>query len=205
MLDFEQEYWNLGYNEIAGVDEVGRGPLAGPVVAAAVILPQSIDIVGINDSKKLSEKKRESLFTVIKDNAIDIGVGIIHEKEIDEINILQATYKAMRAALTSLTTVPDIVFVDGNEADIGEYIQKNIIKGDQKSISIAAASIIAKVTRDRMMIEYDAVYPQYGFKQHKGYGTKLHMEAIKRYYATPIHRKSFSPIQNYLPNNSKNI
>ena len=205
MLEFEQQYWNQAYTKIAGVDEVGRGPLAGPVVAAAVILPQSVNIPGINDSKKLSEKKRELLFDVIKANAVDIGVGIIDEKEIDAINILQATYKAMRAALENLREHPDIVFVDGNEADIGNYMQKNIIKGDQKSISIAAASIIAKVTRDRMMVEYDKIYPEYGFKSHKGYGTKFHMEAIKKYYATPIHRRSFNPISDYLPQNDKNI
>ena len=204
MLEFEHHYWNLNYTHIAGVDEVGRGPLAGPVVAAAVILPKSVDIPGINDSKKLSQKKREIFFDEIESKAIDIGIGIISESEIDEINILQATYKAMREALSKLTAKPDIVLVDGNEANIGDYMQKNIIKGDQKSISIAAASIIAKVTRDRMMVEYDKVYPEYGFKNHKGYGTKFHIEALKKFYATPIHRRSFRPVPDYLPHDTKN-
>ena len=204
MLEFEQHYWNLNYNNIAGVDEVGRGPLAGPVVSSAVILPKNIDIPGINDSKKLSEKRREFLFDEIKEKAVSIGIGIISEKEIDEINILQATYKAMRVALADLNQLPDIVLVDGNEANIGDYKQVNIIKGDQKSISIAAASIIAKVTRDRMMIKYDDIYPEYGFKNHKGYGTKFHIDALKKHYATPIHRRSFNPVPKYLPNNHKN-
>ena len=204
MLEFEQHYWKLNYNNIAGVDEVGRGPLAGPVVSSAVILPKYIDIPGVNDSKKLSEKKREFLFDEIKEKAVSIGIGIISEKEIDEINILQATYKAMRVALANLNQLPDIVLVDGNEANIGDYKQVNIIKGDQKSISIAAASIIAKVTRDRMMVKYDDIYPEYGFKNHKGYGTKFHIDALKEHYATPIHRRSFNPVPKYLPNNDKN-
>ena len=204
MLEFETTARTNGYNTIAGVDEVGRGPLAGPVVAAAVILPESVDIPGINDSKKLSQKKREIFFDEIESKAIDIGIGIISESEIDEINILQATYKAMREALSQLTTKPDIVLVDGNEANIGDYMQKNIIKGDQKSISIAAASIIAKVTRDRMMVEYDKIYPEYGFKNHKGYGTKFHIDALKEFYATPIHRRSFRPVPDYLPHDTKN-
>lgn len=197
-------YWSLGYDYIAGVDEVGRGPLAGPVVSAAVILPEGITIPGVDDSKKISAKKREMLFPVITDKAITIGIGIIGEQEIDEINILNATHKAMRIALNQLTIQPNIVLVDGNEADIGKFKQVNIVKGDQKSMSIAAASIVAKVTRDRMMVDYDRIYPEYGFVSHKGYGTKFHIEALKKYFACPIHRRSFRPVSDYLPNQSKN-
>ena len=204
MLKYEMHYWSLGYDYIAGVDEVGRGPLAGPVVSAAVILPEGITIPGVDDSKKISAKKREMLFPVITDKAITIGIGIIGEQEIDEINILNATHKAMRIALNQLTIQPNIVLVDGNEADIGKFKQVNIVKGDQKSMSIAAASIVAKVTRDRMMVDYDRIYPEYGFVSHKGYGTKFHIEALKKYFACPIHRRSFRPVSDYLPNQSKN-
>ena len=204
MLKYEMHYWSLGYDYIAGVDEVGRGPLAGPVVSAAVILPEGITIPGVDDSKKISAKKREMLFPVITDKAIAIGIGIIGEQEIDEINILNATHKAMRIALNQLTIQPNIVLVDGNEADIGKFKQVNIVKGDQKSMSIAAASIVAKVTRDRMMVDYDRIYPEYGFVSHKGYGTKFHIEALKKYFACPIHRRSFRPVSDYLPNQSKN-
>ena len=204
MLKYEMHYWRSGFDYIAGVDEVGRGPLAGPVVSAAVILPEGITIPGVDDSKKISAKKREMLFPVITDKAIAIGIGIIGEQEIDEINILNATHKAMRVALSQLTIQPNIVMVDGNEADIGKFKQVNIVKGDQKSMSIAAASIVAKVTRDRMMVDYDRIYPEYGFANHKGYGTKFHIEALKKYFACPIHRRSFRPVSGYLPNQSKN-
>ncbi len=204
MLKFEQHYWNLNFKYIAGVDEVGRGPLAGPVVSAAVILPNNSNIPGIDDSKKISEKKREILFPIIKDTAIAVGIGIVDEREIDGINILKATHKSMRVALSKLSVKPNIVLVDGNEADIGAFKQVNIIKGDQKSMSIAAASIIAKVTRDRMMVDYDKNYPEYGFKNHKGYGTKFHIDALKKHLACPIHRRSFNPVPNYLPNETKN-
>ena len=204
MLKYEMHYWRSGFDYIAGVDEVGRGPLAGPVVSAAVILPEGITIPGVDDSKKISAKKREMLFPVITDKAIAIGIGVINEEEIDEINILNATHKAMRVALSQLTIQPNIVMVDGNEADIGKFKQVNIVKGDQKSMSIAAASIVAKVTRDRMMVDYDRIYPEYGFANHKGYGTKFHIEALKKYFACPIHRRSFRPVSDYLSNQSKN-
>ena len=199
MLEFEQKYWNSNYQNIAGIDEAGRGPLAGPVVASAVIFPQDIDLPEVTDSKKISAKKRERLFNDINKFALAIGIGIVHEDEIDEKNILQATYVAMRQAIGKLSIRPDIVLIDGNQADIKHYTQKNIINGDQKSISIAAASIIAKVTRDRIMQEYDKLFPEFGFAKHKGYGTKKHMEMIANKKASPIHRKSFNPISNHLP------
>ena len=164
MLKFEQKYWDSNYPNIAGIDEAGRGPLAGPVVATAVIFPQNIDLPEVTDSKKISEKKRERLFKDIYKNSISIGIGIVHEDEIDKKNILQATYVAMRQAIGALSIRPDIVLVDGNKADIKHYTQHSIINGDQKSISIAAASIIAKVTRDRMMQQYDRLLP---FNKHK--------------------------------------
>ena len=200
MLEFEKKYWQLNYKYIAGIDEAGRGPLAGPVVASAVIFPKEIDLPEVTDSKKLSEKKREKLFGDICSKALAIGVGIVHEKEIDEKNILQATYVAMRKSIKELSIVPDLLLIDGKEADIKSFKQKSIINGDQISLSIAAASIIAKVTRDKLMKQYDIIFPGYGFSRHKGYGTKQHMEKIRTKKATMIHRKSFNPIINHLPN-----
>ena len=178
MLEYEQKHWSSGKEHIAGIDEAGRGPLAGPVVAAAVILPHEIELPEVNDSKKISEKKRERLYTEIYDAALAVGVGVVHEEEIDEKNILQATYMAMRQSIGQLPVTPDILLVDGNRADIRHYEQKSIVDGDQRSLSIAAASIIAKVTRDRIMRKYDIIFPEYGFAKHKGYGTKQHIEAI---------------------------
>lgn len=191
LWNFERRAFDHGYSLIAGLDEAGRGPLAGPVVAAAVILPKDELIQGVDDSKKLSEKKRDELFEKIQDIAIDIGVGIVDNKTIDEINIFNATKLAMARAIESMETKPNFMLIDALElADIS-IKQKAIIKGDSKSISIAAASIIAKVTRDRIVKEYDIEYPEYNFSKHKGYGTKEHYEALKTYGATPIHRMSF--------------
>lgn len=191
LWEFEKESFNFGFNLVAGLDEAGRGPLAGPVVASAVILPKFLLIEDINDSKKLSEKKRDELYMKIQDAAIDIGVGIVDNRIIDEINILNATKLAMKRAVDSLNNKPDFMLIDALEITDIDIRQKSIIKGDSKSISIAAASIIAKVTRDNMVKEYDKKYPQYKFSKHKGYGTKEHYEAIKKYGITPEHRKSF--------------
>lgn len=189
MSEFERKYENYEY--VCGVDEVGRGPLAGPVVAAAVILPKNCDILYLNDSKKLSDKKRRMLSEEIKEKAISYGIGIISEKIIDEINILQATYSAMREAVKNLSITPDILLNDAVVIPNIEIEQVKIIKGDTKSISIAAASIIAKVTRDDMMIELSKKYPNYGFEKHKGYGTKAHYEALDKYGITDIHRVTY--------------
>ena len=199
MLHYEEKYWSRGIENVAGIDEAGRGPLAGPVIASAVILPHDVNLLEVTDSKKLSEKKRERLFDEIISTAVAVGIGIVHEKEIDKINILQATYKAMQISVGQLAVKPKILLVDGRRADIKHFDQESIIKGDSKSLSIAAASIIAKVTRDRMMINYDKVFPQYGFAGHKGYGSQKHIETIKTHFATPIHRQSFKPIPDYLP------
>lgn len=181
-----------GFTTVCGVDEAGRGPLAGPVCAAAVILPQDLEIEGLNDSKKLTEKRREALYDVIVREAVAYGIAFADEKEIDEINILQATFLAMRRAVEQLSVRPSIVLVDGNrEPDLGDLPVKTIVKGDSLSANIAAASILAKVTRDRFMLEQDAIYPQYGFAVHKGYGTKAHYAALTQYGACPIHRRSF--------------
>lgn len=189
MSSYEREYGNVQY--ICGIDEVGRGPLAGPVVACAVILPKDVEILYINDSKKLSEKKREALYDEIMEKAIAVGIGIESEKVIDEINILQATYKAMRTAINNLSVKPDILLNDAVTIPDVEIRQVPIIKGDAKSISIAAASIVAKVTRDRIMVEYDDCYPGYGFASNKGYGSKAHIDALIKMGKTPIHRNSF--------------
>ena len=198
LLQFEGKYWSKGLTYIAGIDEAGRGPLAGPVVASAVILPQNIVLPEVNDSKKISEKKRERLFDEIIMKALAVGVGVVHENEIDTLNILQATYQAMRQAVGKLSIQPEILLVDGRKADIKHFPQENIIKGDSLSLSIASASIIAKVTRDRLMHQYDKIFPLYGFSSHKGYGSQKHMNAIKEHYASPIHRKSFKPIKENL-------
>ena len=199
ILKYEEKYWSQGIEHIAGIDEAGRGPLAGPVVASAVILPYNVNLPEVTDSKKLTEKKRERLFHDIMDIAVAVGVGIVHERKIDKINILQSTYMAMQIAVGQLKVKPGILLVDGRPADIKKFEQESIIKGDSKSLSIAAASIIAKVTRDRMMINYDRVFPEYGFSGHKGYGSQQHIDSIKTHLATPIHRQSFKPISDYLP------
>lgn len=187
----EKELWNKGFHLIAGVDEVGRGPLAGPVVTAAVILDPSVMIPGVNDSKKLSPKRRAELKKEIEEKAIAIGIGILDEKVIDDINILEATKRAMRAAILNLDPAPDMVLIDAVHLKDLPYPQQSIIKGDALSVSIAAASIIAKETRDAMMTAYDEIYPGYGFAKHKGYGTKEHMDAIRELGPCPIHRRSF--------------
>lgn len=186
---YEKEYDNYVY--ICGIDEVGRGPLAGPVVAGAVILPKDCDILYINDSKKLSAAKREELYDEIMEKAVSVGLGYIGPERIDEINILQATYEAMRQAVSRLEPQPDLLLNDAVTIPGVDIRQVPIIKGDAKSISIGAASIIAKVTRDRLMEEYDHMFPEYGFASNKGYGSAEHIEAIKKYGPTPIHRKSF--------------
>jgi ribonuclease HII/Holliday junction resolvase-like predicted endonuclease len=198
LFEFDKQYRDE-FPIIVGIDEAGRGPLAGPVVASAVILPPNCEIEGVNDSKKLSEKKRERLFDEIYTHALKIGVGIVHEREIDEFNILGATVKAMKMAVAQLNSKLDILLVDGPHLKLINYNYKNIIKGDEKSLSIASASIIAKVTRDRIMKNYDLVYPEYHFAKNKGYGTKAHMKAIFDFKSTPIHRKSFKPVSEYLP------
>ena len=189
MFAYEREYGE--YTHICGVDEVGRGPFAGPVVAAAVILPKDCDILYLNDSKKLSEKKRETLYDEIYEKAEAIGIGMASEKVIDDINILQATYRAMRSAIGKLDVVPDLLLNDAVTIPEVSIRQVPIIKGDAKSASIAAASIVAKVTRDRMMKEYDGIYPGYQFAKNKGYGTKAHIEAIKAQGICDIHRRTF--------------
>ena len=189
MKEYEKKYASFSY--ICGIDEVGRGPLAGPVVAGAVILPKDCDILYLNDSKQLSEKKREELYALIMEKALATGLGVVVPERIDEINILQATYEAMRQAIGKLKHKPQLLLNDAVTIPGVSIKQVPIIKGDAKSISIAAASIIAKVTRDRMMVEYDRTYPQYGFASNKGYGAKAHIEAIKKFGPTPIHRRSF--------------
>ena len=189
MREFEREYEHLGY--ICGIDEVGRGPFAGPVVAGAVILPPDREILYVNDSKQLSEKMREQLYDEIMEKAVSVAVGYASPQRIDEINILQATYEAMREAVSKLDVTPQILLNDAVTIPQITIPQVPIIKGDAKSISIAAASIVAKVTRDRLMREYDKIMPEYGFASNKGYGSKEHIEAIKKYGPTPIHRRSF--------------
>lgn len=189
MKSFEHQYEHLGY--VCGIDEVGRGPFAGSVVAGAVILPKDCDILYINDSKKLSEKKREELYEEIMEKAVAVQVGYASPARIDEINILQATYEAMREAVSKLPVTPQILLNDAVTIPGITIPQVPIIKGDAKSVSIAAASIIAKVTRDRLMREYDKIMPEYGFASNKGYGSREHIEALRTYGATPIHRKSF--------------
>ena len=189
---YEHEAAREGFACVCGVDEAGRGPLAGPVCAAAVILPPDIQIEGLNDSKKLTDKKRRALYDVITEQAVSYGIAFADEQEIDEINILQATFLAMRRAVEQLSVRPDMVLVDGNrEPELGGLPVKTIVRGDSLSANIAAASILAKVTRDRFMLEQDAAYPQYGFAVHKGYGTKAHYAALTQYGPCPIHRQSF--------------
>ena len=197
LKEIENQMHKEGTKYICGIDEAGRGPLAGPVVVAAVIMPKDSMIEGVNDSKKVSEKKREALYDQILNEAIAYGIGIIDQKEIDEINILNATKKGLTTAVKELKVRPDRIIVDAlDKIDTDGIPYTPIIKGDAKCYSIAAASIIAKVTRDRIMREWDEIYPQYGFEKHKGYGTKAHIEAIKEYGPTPLHRKSF--IKNFI-------
>ena len=190
LKEFEHKYEN-NYEYIGGIDEVGRGPLAGPVVTSCVILPKDCDILYINDSKKLSANKREELYEEIMAKAVSIGIGVNSESRIDEINILQATYEAMRMAIEDMKVRPDILLNDAVTIPEVDIKQVAIIKGDAKSITIGAASIIAKVTRDRMMVEYDKIYPEYNFASNKGYGTADHIAALKKYGPCPIHRHSF--------------
>lgn len=189
MKRYEYQYAQAGF--VCGIDEVGRGPLAGPVVAGAVILPKDCEILYLNDSKQLSEKKREELYDIIMEKAQATGIGYASPERIDEINILNATYEAMREAIGRLSVKPDILLNDAVSIPEVKIRQVPIIKGDAKSVSIAAASIIAKVTRDRLMVEYDSIFPEYGFASNKGYGAAAHIEALKKYGPTPIHRKSF--------------
>jgi len=192
MTEYERDCHSKGYKAVAGVDEAGRGPLAGPVVAAAVILGEGVLIPGINDSKKLSEAKREYLYNEIKEKALCCSVGIVDEATIDEINILNATFMAMKKALQGLKTKPDYILLDAVTLKDVDIPQKGIVKGDSLSLSIAAASIIAKVERDRIMSRYDEMYPQFCFGKHKGYGTKEHIDCIKKFGLLPIHRRSFT-------------
>lgn len=195
LCEYEKRY--AQYGSICGIDEVGRGPLAGPVVAGAVILPKDCRILYINDSKKLSGKKREELYTIIMERAIAVGVGYVSPARIDEINILQATYEAMRQAITKLSERPELLLNDAVRIPGVDIPQIPIIKGDAKSQSIAAASIVAKVTRDRLMVEYDKIMPEYGFASNKGYGASVHIEALKKYGPSPIHRRTF--ITHFIP------
>ena len=193
---YERDLINKGITLIAGVDEVGRGPLIGPVVAAAVILPVNYKLDGLTDSKKLSEKKREEYFKIIQQDAVAIGIGVVNEKVIDEINIYEATKVAMKDAINNLKIKPEYVLIDAMKLELDVPVI-SIIKGDLKSLSISAASVIAKVTRDHMLYEMDQEFPMYDLKSNKGYGTKKHIEAIKQYGITKYHRVSFKPVSDY--------
>ena len=193
MTSYERQARSEGYQAIAGIDEAGRGPLAGPVVAAAVILPPDFKLLGLDDSKKLTAENRDKFFDYIQENAIAIGIGMIEASEIDEINIYEATKKAMLSAIHKLNVKPDYLLIDAMKLET-PYSSEAIIKGDAKSISIAAASVIAKVTRDRFMKEIDQEFPDYLFSKHMGYGTKDHLQALEKYGITPYHRKSFAPV-----------
>ncbi len=191
LWQIERSLFAQGIHPIAGIDEAGRGPLAGPVCAAAVILPEGLVIEGLNDSKKLSDKKRRALYDIIINQAVAYGIALVDEKTVDEINILQATFLAMRQAAEQLTVQPALALVDGNRAPGLRVPVQTVVKGDSLSANIAAASILAKVTRDRLMERLDAEYPQYGFAVHKGYGTKAHYAALREYGPCPIHRMTF--------------
>ena len=191
LWSIENEIYASGVKVLCGVDEAGRGPLAGPVCAAAVILPQNLEIKGLNDSKKLSEKQREELFSVICDKALSYGIAFAEVEEIERLNILEATFVAMNRAIKKLSVVPELALIDGNRTKGIEVSARAIVKGDGKCADIAAASILAKVTRDRYMLEMAKQYPQYHFEKHKGYGTKLHYEALREFGPSPIHRMSF--------------
>ena len=194
MLEYEKKYWAMGQKLVAGIDEAGRGPLAGPVYAACVVFEPGVVIEGINDSKKLSEKKREQLFDVIKEKALYYSIVSVDEKEIDRINILEATFKAFRESLNALPVMPDVALIDGNRAKEIPTEYETIVKGDSKSQSVAAASILAKVARDRFVMELDQKYPEYGFKKHKGYPTKDHYAAIEKFGPSPVHRLTFKGV-----------
>lgn len=196
LCKYEEKLRVEGFQLIAGVDEAGRGPLAGPVVAGAVILPITFNLPGLNDSKQLSAQNRDTYFDIIAEQAISVGVGVIDSHEIDKINIYEATKKAMLEAIGSLPTLPDFALLDAMNLDL-PIPQLSLIKGDAKSVSIAAASVVAKVTRDRMMLAYAELHPQYGFEKHMGYGTALHLEAIKKYGPTDWHRMSFAPLKDW--------
>lgn len=202
LLEYEKKLYNQNITLIAGTDEVGRGPLCGPVVAAACILPVNYELKGLNDSKKLSEKKREQLYEVLINDVISYGVGVVSPERIDEINILEASKEAMKIALSKLDPKPEHVLIDAVKLDI-DIPSTSIIKGDAKSLTIAAASVIAKVTRDRMMYELDKKYSEYGFGKHKGYPTKAHIEAVKKYGVLDFYRKTFSPISEIINNDNK--
>ena len=197
LLKYERELYSKGIELIAGVDEVGRGPLIGPVVAAAVILPKNYYLEGLNDSKKLSEKKRDNFYEIINRDAIAIGVGIIDENKIDEVNIYEATKLAMKSAISSLKIKPEHILIDAMPLEL-DIPSTSIIKGDSKSLSIAAASVIAKVTRDKMMYELDKEYPMYGFANHKGYPTKKHIDALNEYGLIKGYRKTYAPIKDMI-------
>lgn len=199
MLEYENKYYDKGYTLIAGVDEAGRGPLAGPVFAAAVVFEKGTFIEGINDSKKLSEKKREALFDIICEKALYYNIVSVDEKEIDRINILNASLKAFELAVTGLEKLPDVTLIDGNRCkESFPTPYETIVKGDARSMSIAAASILAKVSRDRYIVGLDSLYPEYNFKKHKGYPTKEHREAIAKYGPCPIHRLTFGGVREYV-------
>lgn len=197
LRQFERQALENGYQVIAGIDEVGRGPLAGPVIAAAVILPNNCELLEVNDSKKLSEKKRDRLFVQICETAVAVGIGIVDEQTIDQVNIYQATKLAMKEAVGKLSFTPDYLLLDAMKLEDLPIAQKSIIKGDAKSVSIAAASIVAKVTRDRLMTEYGEQYPGYNFEKNAGYGTKEHLAGLDRFGPCPIHRKTFAPVKNF--------
>lgn len=190
----KKELYQAGYRAIAGIDEVGRGPLAGPVVAAAVILPPGCKIKGLNDSKKIPKKKHQEIYQAVLDKALAVGIGLIDNEIIDQVNIYEATKLAMKEALSKLSLKPDYLLIDAMKLDI-DIPQESIIKGDANSLSIAAASIVAKVTRDKLMADYDKEYPGYDFAQNAGYGTKSHLQGLERHGVTPIHRKTFEPVK----------
>lgn len=194
MLRYEKELYQSGYQAIAGIDEVGRGPLAGPVVAAAVILPPECKIKGLNDSKKIPKKKHQEIYQAVMDKALEVGVGQIDNDIIDQVNIYEATKLAMKVALSKLSLKPDYLLIDAMKLDV-DIPQDSIIKGDANSLSIAAASIVAKVTRDKLMADYDKEFPGYDFSQNAGYGTKSHLQGLERNGVTPIHRKTFEPVK----------
>lgn len=196
MYEYEDELYEKGINLIGGIDEVGRGPLIGPVVTACVILPKDYVLMGLTDSKKLSEKKREKFYDILMKDAISIGIGVVDEKEIDKLNIYQATKKAMAEAVENMKIKPEHILVDAMPLEL-DIPTTSIIKGDAKSITIAAASVIAKVTRDRMLDELDKIYPMYDLKHNKGYPTKKHLEAISTYGITKYHRLSYGPVNKY--------
>ena len=201
---YENELYSKGYKLIGGIDEVGRGPLVGPVVTACVILPEDFVLDGLTDSKKLSEKKRDMFYDIIMEKAISVGIGIMDEDVIDKVHIYEATKLAMYQAVDNMSVKPDYILIDAMKLDKLDVPSTSIIKGDLKSITISAASVIAKVTRDRMMYELDDLYPNYGFKRHKGYPTKKHIEAINKYGLIPGYRKTYGPVKEILNGNQNN-